>query len=592
MRIVIIGGGICGLSTYLALRKYLPKNQNHSVVIHEAHDLTPYVKAVTADRDGHPPGPISKAVWNDSKIVAPGQVDSETAAAFTPEVIGSAIGIMYNGLKVLSRIVSAESSDVADPEAANIKSDANEGFSELMADVLRAGHPITTWEMSAARGWKLIEISMTPSSMRSKSTKESDQLQRGVTGIMISRQGFWQTLLAETVRVATSDYGAGGVGQVLKQGRVAQVHWAEQELDLSTAASTRTKAVSVTFEDGRCEAADLVIGADGVRSVVRKEMFKRWQSPDHEMSEISGPSRAEKPDYVSPRYEGLVGVGGFIPATVLQPLQRPGKMGIVFGANGFFGYGYSSSQIQDLPDRPTLDNAPSLVEPGATAVWWSTFASPVENPYPISNQGQNSKRSRPWDFDRAAALAALLERHRGWTTPAVQAILDYLESRPEAVEGFYPTWTAPSLPTWHKGPVLLVGDAAHALQPSSGQGTSLALEDAEALAICLSHHYRPLSSPVTDDEVWQTQTEKALKSFEKVRMPRVREQYDRSQKMGGMKDNMSIVTEMMMYGAVKLMGILGRLFGGDRALDRLLAYDLPSEVLRVLEAEEAAVRNS
>ncbi|KPI37368.1 uncharacterized protein AB675_10313 [Cyphellophora attinorum] len=576
MRILIIGGGVCGLSTYLALCKHLPKNQNHSLVIYEAHDLAPYVKAVADNQDGHPPEPTGKAAQNETNIAAPGKVDDEQPAAFTPEIIGSAIGIMYNGLKVLSRIASPGPSGLTESQAPDIQSGRNAGFSELMADVLRAGHPITTWNMSAARGWKLIEVSMRPSSMRSKSTKDSDQLQRGVTGIMISRQEFWQTLLTEVVRVATSDYGWGGVGQVLKQGRVTQVDWAEQDLDSSTAASTQSEVVFVTFEDGRCEAADLVIGADGVRSTVRKAMFERWQSPTDKMSKPSISRRAEVPDYISPRYEGL----------------KTGKMGIVFGANGFFGYGYSSSLHRDFPGRPTLDNVPSLVEPGTTAVWWSTFASTVENPYPVSDPQQNGKRPRPWDFDRIAALAALLQRHRGWNNPAIQAILDYLESRPEAVEGFYPTWTAPLLPTWHIGPVLLVGDASHALQPSSGQGTSQALEDAEALAICLSHYYRPLSSPVTDDEVWRMQTEKALKSFEKVRMPRVREQYDRSQRMGGMKGNMSVVTEMMMYGAVKLMGILGRLFGGDKALDGLLAYDLPSEVLKVLEVEEAADRNS
>jgi FAD binding domain len=38
------------------------------------------------------------------------------------------------------------------------------------------------------------------------------------------------------------------------------------------------------------------------------------------------------------------------------------------------------------------------------------------------------------------------------------------------------------LPTWHRGRVGLIGDAAHAVSPNSGQGASLALEDALCLA--------------------------------------------------------------------------------------------------------------
>ena len=44
----------------------------------------------------------------------------------------------------------------------------------------------------------------------------------------------------------------------------------------------------------------------------------------------------------------------------------------------------------------------------------------------------------------------------------------------------------PHVPTWHRGRMAFIGDSAHAPSSSSGQGASLALEDAVQLARCLS----------------------------------------------------------------------------------------------------------
>ena len=41
------------------------------------------------------------------------------------------------------------------------------------------------------------------------------------------------------------------------------------------------------------------------------------------------------------------------------------------------------------------------------------------------------------------------------------------------------------VPVWHRGPIIIVGDAAHAPAPSSGQGASMAAEDGVILAKAL-----------------------------------------------------------------------------------------------------------
>ncbi|MFC7641195.1 FAD-dependent oxidoreductase [Streptosporangium lutulentum] len=41
------------------------------------------------------------------------------------------------------------------------------------------------------------------------------------------------------------------------------------------------------------------------------------------------------------------------------------------------------------------------------------------------------------------------------------------------------------MPTWHRDRMVIIGDAAHATSPASGQGASMAIEDAVTLARCL-----------------------------------------------------------------------------------------------------------
>jgi hypothetical protein len=47
------------------------------------------------------------------------------------------------------------------------------------------------------------------------------------------------------------------------------------------------------------------------------------------------------------------------------------------------------------------------------------------------------------------------------------------------------TYDFPTVPTWHNERMIIIGDAAHAASPSSGQGASMAIKDAVVLAKCL-----------------------------------------------------------------------------------------------------------
>jgi 2-polyprenyl-6-methoxyphenol hydroxylase-like FAD-dependent oxidoreductase len=69
-----------------------------------------------------------------------------------------------------------------------------------------------------------------------------------------------------------------------------------------------------------------------------------------------------------------------------------------------------------------------------------------------------------------------------------------------------PIHTIAHLPTWHNGRMIVIGDAAHAPSPTSGQGASLSIEDAVVLAKSL----RDQPTPQT-----------AFAQFEAARRPRV-----------------------------------------------------------------------
>jgi FAD-dependent urate hydroxylase len=186
-------------------------------------------------------------------------------------------------------------------------------------------------------------------------------------------------------------------------------------------------AVTAHFADGTAATADVLLGADGIRSTVRR---------------LIDPAAPE------PRYAGLLNFGARVAATGLP--STAGKMHMTFGRRAFFGWAVSDD---------------------GSGGWFVNL--PSKDFVPL-----DAMRAVPAD----EWLRRLRETFAGDRTDAAALIG---RTRPEELLVVGPMEDVPRVPTWHRGRMVLIGDAAHATSPSSGQGASIAIESAVQLARCL-----------------------------------------------------------------------------------------------------------
>lgn len=231
----------------------------------------------------------------------------------------------------------------------------------------------------------------------------------------------------------------------------------------------------------------------------------------------------------------MVGIGGFVPLADVSPNIEAGAMTIVFGGNGFFGYAPSDTSTE----APNRHIPQGIMPPGKTVMWWSTYA--IE------------ECPNPKTIDKEAVKQDLQKRHANWRNPVIQKIISSVE-----VETMYPVWTTPELPTWERDGVVLIGDAAHTLPPTSGQGTSQALEDVECFSMFLAHYLRqgydcksPMAMEVETAKVAISQT--STKYIE-MRQPRVRGILTRAKQMENKKRDLNIFEEWMLYLVLFIIG--------------------------------------
>ena len=132
----------------------------------------------------------------------------------------------------------------------------------------------------------------------------------------------------------------------------------------------------------------------------------------------------------------------------------------------------------------------------ANTYWWATMSTDPD-------------LAAHWPYRKAD----LLRRFRAWAPEISEIISGTTESAIFAL----PAQDRPPLSRWGRGRVTLLGDAAHPMLPSLGQGANSAIEDAVVLAHALATHSEP---------------ETALRAYERRRLPRTTALVDGSRSLG------------------------------------------------------------
>lgn len=184
------------------------------------------------------------------------------------------------------------------------------------------------------------------------------------------------------------------------------------------------RGVKVFVADGHEERADLLVGADGLRSRVRARMF--------------GPEE--------PHYAGY---------TSWRAVTEPGE-GLLPWGKGFESWG-----------RGVRFGCAHIGK--GRVYWFATKNTP---------EGQKDGPLRTSEGPKQT----LLELFRGWHRP-VEELVGATEERAIRRDDIYDR--EPLQGYWGKDRITLLGDSAHPTTPNLGQGACLAIEDAVVLARCL-----------------------------------------------------------------------------------------------------------
>jgi salicylate hydroxylase len=201
-----------------------------------------------------------------------------------------------------------------------------------------------------------------------------------------------------------------------------------------TGAETRNSAAVVHFADGSTAEADVVIGADGIRSAVRAQQF--------------GADR--------PRFTEMMAWRAVVPMDCVPTHVGPGGS-VALERGEYFGWIGPNGHVICYPIGVNGDRL-NIFGGHVTTEW-------VEESWSVPSSREE-----------------LIAAKAGWN----EALLAMFRHVDQVYKwGIY---DRDPLPQWTRGRVTLLGDAAHPTMPTLAQGANMAMEDGYVLARLLARH--------------------------------------------------------------------------------------------------------
>ncbi|KAJ3551438.1 hypothetical protein NM688_g4703 [Phlebia brevispora] len=242
-------------------------------------------------------------------------------------------------------------------------------------------------------------------------------------------------------------------------------------------------SIELQFNDGTTATCNVLVGCDGIRSAVRKQMFE---------NEAIRQGQPELVQYADPVFSGSIVYRTLFSMEVLKKKEGDPHPSL----NAPTIYCGKDNMVITYP-----------IAGGSLC----NFAAVINDRF-----AEGKRHSGPWVTE--SSVTELLDLYAEWE-PKVQELVELIPPQKPlmkwAVNQVHP------LPFSVVQNVALVGDAAHAMTPFLGAGAGQAIEDAYVLAGILGH---PSTTPAN--------LHLALKAYEHVRLPLAKHVMEQSRLQG------------------------------------------------------------